>query len=1296
MGFSELLGELASGRREAGGFAAPLVRRGAEHLVAEGGGRTNAPIVGGLADAPLVGLPARAIAAPLNLLGLVGEGAGSIGKAIAAYAALPAVAAQADLGDPNLELTQFARRLVGTSGGEGPRGELLNYLRDPIAQAEALRRSPDTATSWLAGALELAANPLNYPGGIGEFGRGLEAGAPVAGRAVKALAALGEATNRAPLLPLAAFPRARRALLEVPAFLRDGGDTASEPLRAALASPEMARLRDQPPLPPLGDPGPPNPWPGMPGLPLDPTLGEYNRYARGAGLLPLGKEPRPALLGMPASPSPLVPGRVPDLIGLAKEPAKAAKPTQPVADLAAAERAGLDGRQSRTLVEPQPVADPAAAERLRAIALRLGLDDAPKPSTTATPPAPALPDGAVTAAEERAAKTPPDFAAPPDLAAPAVGAAQELPVLAGSRAEILAGLDGRQTRTLLELAYDHPKAIWNAQKKYPSVVALRNRAIERISQSPERVEELARQDPELAKLVGALPDNVDLPASGDTAAGGGGGGGLGLLPYPGGIAGSVGRAVIPASGSGIAGAAVGAGVGAATNEDDRAGGALQGALVGAGVGFGAGGAGAMAWPELRAALPKVVRDTMLDPGMHEDGIAAGLRELEAARGVAGVRGAGEALRGIDAQWRALAVNTPKQLPLDAFTRAMTMWGVAAKEFGATGDDLRRWQKLLREERAAGVSSLTNPLTERLRALGHTDALADLENVYGVDFASQETRGARFGGAGRAATGALLSLGQTARTGNILAPAIGAVRGYFAPFVDGYIRFLNGIQRDAFRFALAEKALDRDLPPLAEAFLAELQRQGHDTAALQGRGGLFSPNEVAQVAGATAGQDWATLTEGLIRRQGDRIAFLGGDFREGSRTGFEQAISKVVPFARWQLRYAPVLAEIAARYPRATALAVGAQAALAGQAAAGGKRASQAGVTFDDHTPLIGPIARLRNGGGEGSVTLNPIGAIAPYGEALAPDDLPADATAYQRVVALMKKGGFSPHPAVQAAAYVTGQDSRTPGNLSRMAGLEAAPEIVPAAARLLATRAGYPEVAAAIPDLPTVPTGRQLLDAGRDLLRPVTGKGAVQSLDPVMKRYDELVIAETGLPLSDPENREFLAAVGRPGNPLWQRAVLEARGAGAAGNAASLVSPVALTAETDEAAAARVAKKGLPAPGLPSDPPSYRQAAGMAPAALAGQRANAAYVADNPAALTYDVANEGDARATLLRDLVARYQQFGLSAAQAQVQVKYDLASGAEGAGLAMFPGGVAPDVTPPRFDPGPIYALQRYLNAGR
>lgn len=788
---------------------------------------------------------------------------------------------------------------------------------------------------------------------------------------------------------------------------------------------------------------------------------------------------------------------------------------------------------------------------------------------------------------------------------------------------------------LLSIAYPTETAIGHAIAKYPDPTDLANRAIERITTTPNLTRELGERYPEVARRIALLdlpgesamandlPDlgdraawqadylsksraGTDVPpsgevdqaalnalspqdrmaalrklAGGDLAAGGGDDKLLApLAPF--------GRT---AAGAALGGA-TGALAGALADEEDRGRGALTGAGIGAAAGANLGGVSPEIAAEARKIGPAIAsrfRDTALDPGIWEEAVARGIQDQIDAGANKGVRGGKAAWDAFWRQQRSQVVNTLKQIPQDAFTQLITRMGIAGREFGIDDSDIRRMAGVLRRERqVGGASSLTNPnpVNARLLALGNKNAVSKSQEYFGLDYGtSLAGEGAEFKGGGRAAAGALIGALNGAARLNPLAMAYGAARGYVAPFVDGTIRYVNGIQHDAFRYAMVEKGLDREIPQVAAAFLDDLDTSGVDTTALRAGGGYFSADEVRRVAGDDAAKRWDWLQETTVRRIGDRVAFLAGDFRDklakdygGRVTRFDRArahveagIGRYVPFVRWQMRYAPVLAEIAARNPLATYYAVKGTAAGVEDARENHLKPYQAGtVPVTTETPVLGGLARARLGGQAGTVRLDPLGAINPYGSgSFVADELPADATGYQRATNAAARIGFSPAPPIQAAAYAAGQDYKAPSALSRTAGLEGLADLPPILARAILQGMGQHQLAAAVPELPTLPGGGEALARAREI---VTGQNAT-AYDPTTRRYAELVLARTGKPLAHPDNRAYLEAVGEANEPLWQLATVQQRLGGAAGNATGMISPVSVTAQTREAVGAQAAGK---------------------------------------------------------------------------------------------------------------------------
>jgi hypothetical protein len=737
--------------------------------------------------------------------------------------------------------------------------------------------------------------------------------------------------------------------------------------------------------------------------------------------------------------------------------------------------------------------------------------------------------------------------------------------------------------------------------------------------------------------------------AGDIAAGGGGGGGLGIaaqLPAP--------RVAFGAAAGGTAGG-VGGYLAPAEDEDERwrnvAAGVLSGTVAGATGGQFAPEIATVvrgSGPQLKQALARAIPEgtLVLDDDILGDVVTAVQRARDAAGQPqpdvpGGVVGFWKKLAG---QWSRMTVDTVKQLPQDALYRATVLEGVARKEFpGLSYDFVRRFHKPVSRERATGAVSLDSPYNALLLMTGHADMLARKGDIIGTEFTDAVTGTARFGRAGSTLAGAALSWGAAFKTVNPLAPVFGAVRGAVDLEWSTALRHLIGTANDAFREAMGTLATRQELARVAAPFLDELAARGADVAALRARDGLFAAEEVAATAGPQAAKHWATLSEGAILKAGDRVAFLAGDFRDKTAKEYlkpertsggerflvaaERAVGRVAPFSRWQIRSAPVLAEIARDHPRAAAALAATSFAQAERAKEEKLKPYQAGtVPVGTDDTLLGGLARARLGGVAGTVRANPLSAFVPFGaENLAGEELPADATGYQRAVSVLGRAGFSPNPILQALAYVGGQDYRAPGNLSRTAGIEGLADLGPVLLRAYLRSQGQKGKAEDIPNL-AIPSGRALLDAGRTLLAPVTGASVSEST-PETRRYAELVLAETGQPLSDPANRRYLERMGDAGEPLWERAVAESRLLAAAGNIVGLASPVQTTAQTAEAVAAQQAGP------LPHTSYAISQAPRGQQARMRAENERAA--AANPAVATYADISPAARR----RQLMAEWEQ---------------------------------------------------------
>lgn len=720
------------------------------------------------------------------------------------------------------------------------------------------------------------------------------------------------------------------------------------------------------------------------------------------------------------------------------------------------------------------------------------------------------------------------------------------------------------------------------------------------------------------------------PLGGDIAAGGGGGGmavrGVGTV------------------GGGAAGYVIGGTQG--DTPEERQANALKGAGIGASLGLG----GEALAPHLAplaqqtfATVSRVAKGTMLSPEMHAMGLRAGERMQTESVASKGAQGVGNTLRGLAGAWRAQAVNTLKQLPQDAVTRWATLWGIARKELGVQDADIRFYQDLIARERDTGVTNLQNPVTDTLRQVGLTRLLDPkvFSETYGTDFLTSEAARSttKLNAKQSSLAGAFFSGATPLPRVNPISITAGAIKGRFQPFINGYIQFLNGVQHDAFRYAMAAKTLLRDLPPLMTAFADDLERRGADVTTLRAKG-LYSGADVAQLAGPQLGKAWDTLLEETVRNGGDRVAFLAGDFRQQSMYKGEESLGRVLPFIRWPLHYGPVFAEIAVNHPRLATVAAGLLVQQKEQAQQAGLKGYETATTpITTETPVLGGLARLRLGGQSGTVRGGLVGMVMPYSQALGGVDMPQgdNVTGYQKAKALLGAAGMAPNPLIQSAAYVTGQDYAAPGALSRTAGLEGA-------ARLLPGGLGQ----AAVPSLGGG------LDLARRIVEPLISKaggvttGPTSEYDPVMRRYAELVQHTTGKKLTDTTNRPYLLMDTPQSQALYAQAKQEVVLAGVAGNLTSMTMPASVTARGADAQGVLDAKRGLY---------TAAQMAASSPGVAAKMQAyNAAQQQTNPVLGTYSGASGSAREAMLLKDYQNRtavLRKYKSAAAQRQLDDQY-------------------------------------------
>jgi hypothetical protein len=333
----------------------------------------------------------------------------------------------------------------------------------PAAALAAARTDPRKEVSLTAGALTELLNPTNYAGsGV----------LPRLGR----VGALADVALTTPFRPLevALGQVGRRAI--APAVLR---------ARQALYGPVEGVAGNVPKSAGLIGPVPPPPLRAPPPLVPGPT--SILDLARGG--VPPAEVAKIAPL-----PEALAPTRAPNLVRDAAAAIPAPAPhgpdVPPGAKLDPEQlREALGNLMARRTTSPPPEAVTAAQER----ALRP--QPAPPAGVESLAPRPGAPQEAAQRAGGASTPAPADLPADTGSAAPAA-----------DRAAALASFSGRDTNRLLSIAYDHPRAVANAQAKYPDVGALRARAIERIQLDAGRVRRLAATDPDLAARVEALPD----------------------------------------------------------------------------------------------------------------------------------------------------------------------------------------------------------------------------------------------------------------------------------------------------------------------------------------------------------------------------------------------------------------------------------------------------------------------------------------------------------------------------------------------------------------------------------------------------------------------------------------------------------------------------------------------------------------------------------------------------------------------------------------------------------------------
>lgn len=361
--------------------------------------------------------------------------------------------------------------------------------------------------------------------------------------------------------------------------------------------------------------------------------------------------------------------------------------------------------------------------------------------------------------------------------------------------------------------------------------------------------------------------------------------------------------------------------------------------------------------------------------------------------------------------------------------------------------------------------------------------------------------------------------------------------------------------------------DEILPLLKVASTDFLDRHGL-TGALS-PDGLFSPQEVGQLAGQAAGDEWRALSDRVVSLAEDRARDVLGDF--AARGKLETIAGKGIPFIGWAVRAYPRTAKMMLDHPGVSlALTM-----LMFNAAETDKREGVPGyqvgnLAIGQDTPILGGIAKALTGGQPGEMRVNLLSGLSPVGgSVLAEDDLPEDANLYQQAKAAVGRLGYAPSPIIQALAYGLNKDYTKPGALSRTAGLET---VLPG------------------PQVPSLAAGPL------NKLREAAG-GSAQTSTPHDRKLAEVYFRLTGFPISDPSNmqnperRALLLDTLNPDSEIRKQADREMAISGTAKSLLSLGSPVTATPRTDLQAQAQQTRQDMQA--LPAAKYTPQQIAAM-------------------------------------------------------------------------------------------------------
>ena len=522
----------------------------------------------------------------------------------------------------------------------------------------------------------------------------------------------------------------------------------------------------------------------------------------------------------------------------------------------------------------------------------------------------------------------------------------------------------------------------------------------------------------------------------------------------------------------------------------------------------------------------------------------------------------------------------------------------------------------------GFDRLSVPLQERLKQFG--------KQGYEPKLGMPIVESVAMHGLSRSKSVVSSALLSTFGPGNAIGGLVGAAKGAAMPEFSGMIRHANGALNRGFRETAFVDELDNKLIPLAvDAF----KRLGYDLSSVPVD--QLTRATVEQLYGAKVGAMWQKTMENMIPMAESRVRYLFGDYTPGQKGAIgliEKITGPGMPLSSWAIRAYPVALDMAVQNPW---VVLGVYQFLRATSAGAGKdgrpRWTAGKLPVSTEFPLLGAGARTLLGGQKGTAYIDPVGSLSPVGGDLFQPGAEQEGpqSLYQQVSEIIGRAGLPGlSPIAQGIAYMLGLDYKGPGNMSRTQGMENSLGLIPGNVDLpgwgdVALRAGRAKLSPAF--------------AGTELGAKLgaTGDKYPTVYDPVARRFGELVVKETGLPLDDERNRAHLYDLAAGTGELYDRARREVLLGGLARNAFSTTSPIGVATQSEDGRQVRREREGVPydytaLQGIAAmDIPSFMREAELQ---------NRQYKAENPTSAAYSVGSREEAESILMQDVADRFR----------------------------------------------------------